>query len=460
MNDNKLDVFESASVSKAVFKNAIPSIMAMIMVLVYNMADLFFIGQTHDDFQVAAVSLGTPVFLIFMSLGTLFGIGGTSVISRSLGKKDTDYAKKVCSFCMWASAAVGTVLTLIMLVFINPILSFIGTSPDTLAFTKTYLMIVSLCGPFVIIGNCYSNIIRAEGNSNTAMFGMVLGNLLNIILDPIMILVFKWNIAGAAIATVIGNIAGAVYYLSYYWRGKSILSISLKDFTYKENVLKGVMAIGIPASLGSLLLSVAHIIANALMSAYGDMAVAAIGVSMKVMMIIIVVAIGLGQGVQPLMGYCVGARNRERFKSIVKFSTIFSAILGIIMTVICLLLLTPLVKVFLTDEAAFEYGVKFTEIMLTTSIPFCIFFVFLNALQAMGEALPSLIISVCRQGIIYIPAMFILNVVMGMNGIAWAQPVADLLSTALVIILYIRSYKKIFDSTKTNADLKLQTEQP
>ena len=165
-----------------------------------------------------------PVFLIFMAVGTVFGVGGTSVISRTLGEGRKDYAKKVCSFCMWSCVIVGVVMTVLFLVFMDQILTLVGASPDTMGPAKTYLTIVSLGGIFVIISNYYSNIIRAEGQAGKAMMGQLIGNLLNVVLDPIMILGFGWGIAGAAVATVIGNVFGAVYYILYFRRGNSVLS--------------------------------------------------------------------------------------------------------------------------------------------------------------------------------------------------------------------------------------------
>ena len=216
MEQKSLKVFESMPIPKAVFKNALPAMVAMLMVLVYNLADTFFIGQTHNVLQIAAVSLATPVFLMFMAVGTAFGIGGTSVISRALGEGRKDYAKKVCSFCMWSCVIVGVGMAVLFLIFMEPILSLIGASSDTWDFAKTYLMIVVYSGPFVLISNCYANVIRTEGESGKAMMGQLLGNRLNVILDPIMSLVVDWNIAGAAIATVIGNMFGAVYYIFYF----------------------------------------------------------------------------------------------------------------------------------------------------------------------------------------------------------------------------------------------------
>lgn len=443
-NNKSMELFSKAPVSKAVFKNALPAMAAMLMVLVYNLADTFFIGQTHDDLQVAAVSLATPVFLIFMAVGTMFGIGGTSVISRAMGEGRTEYAKKVSSFCMWGCVAVGVLMSACMLIFVDPILSLVGASEDTWSLAKTYLMIVVCCGPFVLISNCYSNVVRTEGESAKAMMGTLIGNLLNVVLDPIMILGFGWNIAGAAIATVIGNVVGAGYYILYFLRGKSSLSIRIKDFAIKGKVASSVFAIGIPAALGSVLMSVSQIIINSQMAEYGDMAIAAMGVAMKVVIITGMVCMGLGQGVQPILGYCVGAKLWERFKKVLKFSLIFAFLLSAVLTGICYLFTNQIVSAFLTDSTAFGYAVQFSRILLTTSVLFGVFYVLTNALQAMGAATSSLIINVCRQGIIFIPAVFLLKVIMGMTGLVWAQPVADVISLIIAYILYKKAARKMF----------------
>ena len=442
MEENKsLEAFAKAPVRKAVLQNALPAMAAMLMVLVYNLADTFFIGQTHDDLQVAAVSLATPVFLLFMSVGTVFGIGGTSVISRALGEGRNNYAKRVCSFCMWSCVGVGVLMSALFLLFMDPILSLIGASAETWAYAKTYLTIVSCSGPFVLIANCYSNIIRAEGQSGKAMMGQLLGNLLNVILDPIMILALHWNITGAAIATVIGNVVGAGYYIVYFLKGESTLSIRLQDFSVKGKVASGVFAIGIPAALGNLLMSLSSILMNSQMAKYGDMAVAGVGVAMKVTMMTGMVCIGLGQGIQPLLGYCVGARNWERYKSALRFSLQFAFALSVVLTALCYLFTGQIVSAFLTDTAAYDYGFAFSRILLCTSFLFGVFYVLINALQACGAATESFIVNISRQGLIYIPAMFLLGSIFHEIGLIWAQPVADVLSFLLAVVLYYRKSK-------------------
>lgn len=447
-----LETFSKMPVGKAVIQNAVPAMLSMLMVLIYNLADTFFIGQTHDDFQVAAVSLATPVFLIFMSVGTVFGIGGTSVISRALGEKKTDYAKKVCSFCMWSCVFVGIIMSAVFIIFIDSILRLIGTSADVWNYTKNYLVIVSFCGPFVLISNCFSNILRAEGQSVKAMLGMLLGNLLNVILDPIFILVFKMDIVGAAIATVIGNVIGAAYYILYYLKGESSLGVSIRNFTVCNNVCKSVLAIGIPASLGSALMSISQIIVNGQMAHYGDLAVAGIGVAMKITMITGMIAMGVGQGIQALLGYCAGANLWDRFKKIMSHSLKFAFALSAGMTALCYIFNSNIINVFLTQDTAFNYAQNFSKILLTTSALFGIFYVIINALQAMGAATESLVVNLSRQGIIYIPAIFLLQAKLGVTGLIWAQPVADILSLLLAVLLYINILRKTIYKMESISD--------
>lgn len=442
--DNRTkEIFEKSNASSAVMKNAFPAMAAMIMTLLYNLADTFFIGQTHDALLVAAVSVATPVFLIFMALGQIFASGGTSVISRAFGEGRDELAKKVSSFCMWTCVIVGVLMSLLFLLFMDRILLLVGASSETFDYAKTYLTIVTLSGPFVLISTCYSNVIRAEGASRKAMMRQVIGNMLNIILDPIMILTFGWGIKGAAIATVIGNVVGTLYYIIYFLRGKSSLSISPRDFSMEKSIVKGVLSIGIPASLGSLLMSLSSIIMNSRMSNYGDYLVAGFGVACKVTMITGMISIGLGQGVQPLLGYLIGSGNSTRYRQCFRFSLVFSLIISTLMTLICYIFIDDIVALFLTDETAFNAGVSFSKIVLSTSFLFGIYYVLVNALQAMGRGGASLFVNISRQGLVCIPALFILESIFRENGIILAQPVADVVSLIFTVILYIKSSKKL-----------------
>lgn len=439
---DSMDIFQNAPIKQAVLKNTLPAMAAMLMVLIYNLADTFFIGKTNNALMVAAVSLVTPAFLLFMALGTIFGIGGTSVISRAMGEGKRDYAKNVCSFCMWSCVAVGIIMAAVIFIFMDKILYLLGASADTFEYAKQYLSIVTVAGPFVLISNCFANIIRSEGKAGMAMIGQLGGNLINVILDPILILGFGWNVIGAAAATAISNLISAAYYIGYFKFGKSILSINPKNFKIKDGVLKSVLEIGVPAALGDILMSVSSILLNSQMAKYGDMAVAGIGVAMKITMITGMLCIGFGQGVQPLLGYCVGAKNWKRFKESLRFSVIFGFSLSAVMTIICYIFTGQIINVFLSEPKAYSYGVEFARILLSTSFLFGVFYVLSNALQAIGAAKSALIINISRQGLIYIPAIFILQKLIGIDGLLWAQPVADILSVILVIVLYRYTVKQ------------------
>jgi putative MATE family efflux protein len=454
-NNKNIEIFQNAPVPKAVMTNIVPSVVSMIMVLVYNLADTFFIGQTHNPYMVAAISLATPVFLLFMAIGFLFGIGGTSMISRKLGEGNNGVAKKTSSFCFWTSVAVGVIGLIAIEIGINPVCNIIGATPDTLEYVKQYLMIVSLGIPFLIVSHSLSNIIRAEGKANLSMMGMILGNLTNIILDPIMILGFGWNVAGAALATVLGNIVATLFYISHFVFKKSILSINIKDYQAGSGIAKGVVSIGIPASLNSILMSVSNIVINNYMTGYGDMAVAGLGVSYKVNMIAVMLLIGVGTGIQPLLGFCFGAGNRKRFNDVLKFSLLFSIALSVVMTAVCYLGASPMVSAFLQNANAHSYGMQFARILIISGPILGILFVLTNTIQAMGAAIPSLILSISRQGLVYIPILILFsNIFHSAPMLVAAQPVTDYIATVISIVLFITAYRSFFRDGGSDAKSK------
>ena len=443
MNNKTEEIFRNAPVPKAVISNAIPAIISMIMVLLYNLADTFFIGQTKNPLMVAAVSVATPAFLIFMAVGMMFGIGGTSLISRWLGEKKEDGVKKVSSFCCWTGVVIGVISMVGIWCFTEPISKLVGASADTMAYTNQYLKIVATSIPFLIFGNVFSNVIRAEGHAKTAMTGMIVGNMVNIVLDPIMILGLKWYVGGAAAATVIGNLCSAGFYLWHLLGGKSILSVKLSDYSASRKIVTGVLAIGIPASLNSIMMSISNIFLNNTMAHYGDMAVAGLGVAMKVNMIVVMLLIGLGVGVQPLLGYCYGARNKERFVAIFKFSLFLAFVVSAVMTAICYFGAEPLVRAFLDNEQAHGFAFSFSRIYILSGPIIGILFVLINAIQSTGAAFPSFILSISRQGLVYIPVLEILyHVFDDARHVAMAQPIADYMSVIIATVLFVLTYKK------------------
>ncbi len=441
MNNNR-QLFEDAPVSRAVAVMAIPTMISMLVVVIYNMADTFFIGQTGDPMQVAAVSLATPVFMVLMALGNLFGIGGSSAISRALGEKKTERARQLSSFCCYGSLGLGICMSGLFLVGMDTILKMIGASENTIDYARNYLSYIALGGPFIMFGTAFGNILRGEGASKESMIGNMIGTITNIVLDPIMILVFKWGVACAAIATVIGNMAASGFYLQYFLRKKSSLSIRLKDFRMGERIAVSVASIGIPASLNNILMSCANIVLNHVLASYGDTPVAAMGVAMKANMLVVLLQIGLCSGIQPLVGYNYGARNKKRLMKVFWFTGACAVIMGTLLTVFMVIAREGIIQAFINDEAVVAYGIQMVIALQISGPVIGILFLCINTLQGMGKALPSLILTICRQGLVFIPLVFLLNGMFGLEGVIYAQPVADFVSILLASVLCMRILRK------------------
>lgn len=442
MNTNK-ELFEDAPVARAVAVMAVPSIITMLVVVIYNMADTFFIGQTNDAMQVAAVSLATPVFMVFMALGNLFGIGGSSAISRALGEKRLDRAKEISSFCCYGSLGLGVIMMLLFLFGMNFILRLIGASENTIDYARAYLTYVAFGGPFIMFGTAFGNILRGEGAAKQSMIGNMIGTVTNIVLDPIFILGAGWGVVGAAVATVIGNMAACVFYLTYFLRKKSVLSIRPKDFKMGEGIATGVMAIGVPASLNNILMSLSNIVLNNVLVSYGDTPVAAMGVAMKANMLVVLLQIGLCTGIQPLIGYNYGSGNVKRLKQVYRFTGFCAIVLGTLLTLLMVIAREPIIRAFIDDAAVVENGIGMMIALQISGPVLGILFLNINTLQGMGKALPSLLLTLCRQGLVFVPLVFILNAIFGLNGVIYTQPVADYFSIVISSIICFFILRKL-----------------
>ncbi len=447
MNDRD-ELFESAPVSRAVATMAIPSIVTTLVTVIYNLADTFFIGQTGDPIQVASVSIVFPVFTVLMGVGNLFGIGGCSAISRSLGSGNKKRAQNISSFCFYGGILAGIVLAVIVLIFIDPILNLIGASDATFDFAKSYLTIIAIGAPLVITGNNCANLMRGEGAANASMIGHLIGSISNIILDPIFILWFGLGVPGAAAATVLANGIACIYYIVYFLRAKTMLCIDIKMFRVGDKIASTVLAIGFPASLNQLLMSFANVIMNTTITQYGDIPLAAMNVALKVNMIVVFVQMGLCMGIQPLIGYNYGSGNKKRLTDIYRFTAITAVILGTLLTIIMVLTRRYIVAAFIDDQEVIDYGIQMV-VALQVSGPFVgLSFLATNTLQGMGKAVQSMILSLCRQCLAYIPAIIILDRLFGLNGLIWSQPIADYISITVGLILSLTSIHRMKPSEK------------
>lgn len=442
MNDKK-SLFTDAPISEAVTKMALPCVISSLILIIYNMADTFFVGQTQNAFQVAAVSLTNPVFVLFIAAANLLGIGGSAMISILLGQNKKEKVKSVSSFCCYASIIIGILSCLLILIFMNPLLKLLGSSPDTYQFSKDYLFYIALGGPFILFSNAFGHIVRGEGASNISMIGGLIGTIVNIILDPIFILTLNMGTAGAAIATVIGNIAGCLYYLWYFNKGESSLSLNPCYLAGEKKIMLQTTNIGIPSGINSALMSVSTILFNNVVVSYGDTPLAAMGIVTKIYLLIVFIHMGISNGVQPLLGYNYGCGNHKRFFSILKFSALCTVVLGTILSGVCIVFRYPIIKLFIDNTSVINYGAK---MLMATSLAgpvLGILFLCITSMQALNNPFSSTMLSVCRQGIFFIPLLYALNFLFGLTGVIYTQTVTDYLTVIISVFFLKSSLKKM-----------------
>ena len=432
-------IFSSYPIPKAVAALAIPSVLSSIVNVIYNMADTYFVSLMKDTDATAAVSLTMPVFLFFVAFGNIFGVGGSAYISRSMGEGRKDKVKKISSFAVFSSISSGVILMVLILSLIKPMIVALGSTTDTISdYAYGYLKYIALGGPVIVTSITASNLVRGEGAAKESMTGMMIGTITNIILDPIMILTLHMGVAGAAIATVIGNIASVIYYAVYLMRGNSILSCNPKRFAVNDGIARNVIPIGIPAAINNLLMSFSNIILNNFIKDYGEAAIAALGIAMKVNMLIAFVQMGIGIGIQPLIGYSYGAKNMQRLKKAMGFTMLCTAIIGSVLTVIYIIFSSQIINTFNGEgnPQVTEYGVKILRALMISGPFLGIMFTFNFAFQGMGKSIPSLILSLGRQGLVFLPLLIIMSKLQGFNGIVYAQPIADLACMVLAAIMF------------------------
>ncbi len=461
--NSKNEVFESAPIPRAVATMAIPTMITTLVMVAYNMADTFFIGQTGDPIQVAAVSLAFPVFTVLMSIGSLFGMGGNSCISRALGAGKLDRVKHISAFCFYGAFLTGLVISLTIFLFMEPVLSLIGVSETTHDFSQSYLTFITLGACFVVTAGTCGNMLRGEGAATASMVGNLIGTFANIILDPIFILGFGWGVGGAAIATVLGNMLACTYYLLYFFRSNTVLSINPRDIRVGDKIATGVISIGTPNMLNQLLMSVSTVVMNTTISKYGDIPLAAMNVAMKSNMIVVFLQMGLCMGILPLIGYNYGSGNKKRLVGIYRFTAFTTITLGTILTAFMVFARKYVVAAFINDPEVISYGMRMVIALEFSGPVIGMAFLSNNTLQGMGKAAISLFLTVCRQGFVYIPAVIILDRLLGLSGVIYAQPISDYImiivgtTICLVTIHRLKPSGKYAEGASPDADASPQS---
>ena len=433
--ENRNALFETTPVPKAFLTLALPVVMSKIISMIYNMVDIYFIGRTGNANLVAGVSICAPVFLLMVSLGDLFGLGGSSVMSRLFGQKKDEDGKRVSSFTFYSAIATGVLITVIMLIFQTPILHMLGAEGEVLSYAAEYYIWIALGAPFIILTLIPTNQLRTEGLANIAMIGSIVGSVVNIVLDPVFIFGLGMGAGGAAIATVLGNIVTDIIFVVCIRKKSQKLTVDIKMAKVDLAIVGAVFAIGLPSSLNNLMNSFGTALLNRGLASYGADKVAAMGIASKVNMMVAMIMIAFAFGAQALIGYNYGARNRARLREILKFDLLVQMLIAIAGGALLMIFAPSMIRLFMNDAVIVEAGTLILRRMLL-GLPFTgIFLVCSTLFMSAGKSLPTLIMSLSRQGIVFAAALFILSRTLGYTGVITAQPVADMLSALLAVAL-------------------------
>ncbi len=438
------ELFETMPVRKALATLAIPTVISQLITMIYNLADTFFIGRTNDPYKVAAASVSFVLFFVMNALANLFGVGGGSLISRLLGRKQEHEAGMVCAFSIYGTIAVTLVYSLGCLVFMDPLLRLIGASDNTIAYARAYAMWVVVIGGIPsTLSMAMAHLLRSEGHASQASFGLGMGGVINMVLDPLFMFVLLapgQEVTGAAVATMLSNCIA----LAYFWivfvrlRRTTILRISPRlvpqGFAYAGRIF----AVGLPSALGSLLACVANTCINALAAGYGDIPVAAFGIVKKIDMLPMNIGMGLCQGMMPLVAYNYASGNYARMKQTASCARLWGMLCAAACVVTFEVFAQGIVRIFIDEVQTVQMGVRFLRICcLATPLMICNFQMSYT-FQAMGMGKQSLFLTSCRQGLINIPLLFAMNALFGVYGVVWTQFLADLLTVVLSAVLYRR----------------------
>ncbi len=445
---DKIYIFENAPIPKAVAFLAVPTIISSLVMVLYNLADTYFVGILNDPIQNAAVTLAAPVLLAFNAVNNLFGVGSSSMMSRALGRKDYDTVYRSSAFGFYCALICALVFSTLCTLFSSPLLKLLGADAETAAATGAYMKwTVSFGAAPAILNVVMAYLVRSEGSSLHASLGTMSGCLLNIILDPLFILPGFLNMgaAGAGLATFLSNCAACCYFFVFLFikRKSTFVCISPKKFSFKKTIVTGVCAVGIPAAIQNLLNVTGMTILNNFTSDFGTDPVAAMGIVQKINMIPMQIAMGLSQGIMPLISYNYASRNYKRMKSSLMFTGRISLSFLAVVTVFYFWKADLLIRLFMKNPQVIAYGTPFLRGMCLGTLFLCTDFLAVGVFQAVGMGKESLIFAIMRKIILEIPALFILNKLFPLYGLAYAQPVAEFVLAIAACIMLARMFRKL-----------------
>lgn len=439
MQSDRTYLFEQAPVPKAVLSMAMPTIASSLVMVLYNLADTYFVGMLNDPVQNAAVTLGAPVLLAFNAINNLFGVGSSSMMSRALGRGDKKTAQQSASFGFWCALLCGALISLFFVFFSAPALQVLGASADNAKATADYLFWTTSCGAVPAILNVVmAYMVRSEGAALHASIGTMSGCFLNMLLDPFFILPWGLNMgaAGAGLATFLSNCVACCYFLVLMVVRRKNSCISLRPCKPDRQVVLGVCGVGIPAAIQNLLNVTGITVLNNFTSAYGSNAVAAMGIAQKINQVPFYIALGLSQGLMPLVSYNYASGNYRRMKRCFFFAAQIALSFLTVLSVVYWFNSDMLITLFMENPETVTYGSRFLHGMCL-ALPFlCVDFLAVGVFQACGLGRQALLFAVLRKIVMEIPALVILNLIWPLYGLAYAQTVAEvILSIAAVLVL-------------------------
>ena len=441
------EVFERMSVPRALAKMALPAIVGQLIVLISHVADTFFIGRTNNPFMVAGVSLLMPVFNLALPLSCLCGMGGAALISRLLGAGEEKKASRVSAFSFYATILLALVFSACVFFFMTPILRGLGASDETFLFAKQYATCVVVIGALpTMLSMMFSHMLRAVGYSRQAGFGISLGGVLNIGLDPLfMFVIFPKGseILGAGVATMLSNVIAMCYFLVVLFRlrGRTPLSISPKGGLPEKKLIGSIFAVGVPVAVTTLCMDLYYMIFNRLVAGYGDIALAASGIVMKIERLPVNTGLGLCQGMLPIVAYNFASGNHDRMRKTFSFARFAGLLIAGLSIALYLIFAPGIFRLFIADAETIRLGIIFLRIRcLATPVMFLSFHM-VHFFNAVGEGRRSLILGMSRWLAFNIPVLCLLNVLFRLYGIMWASLLADALTVLLSYIVFFR-YRK------------------
>ncbi len=440
---DRTEIFESIPVRRAVFMQIVPAIASQMIVLLYNLADTYFVGLLNEPSQTAAVTIGYSPFLLLTAISNLFGVGGASAVARALGRKQGEEAKQISSVSFWYGLFCACFFSVFFFIFRGRILTLCGAQDEVFRIAENYTFwVVVVGGPATVLNTLLANLIRAEGSAGTASFGVSFGGILNMILDPFFVLpgFLGFGAAGAGVATAVSNYAAAAYFLIGLIRRRktSAVRISPRDLRYTGKHMKDILAVGFPSAVQYALTVLAIAAQARFVSNYATEAVAGLGIIKKLDQLPLYFSIGVANGLLPLLAYNYASGNHARRQKAFRLGCAVSLSFSVFCLVIYELFAPQLAGLFIDNELTVRYSAVFLRIMVTAMPMMSVCYPMIIQFQAMGKAKESLVCSVLRKGLLDIPLLYLLDSLLPLYGCMWVQPIVDTISLIVACALYFR----------------------